>query len=158
MSESTQPGSDGLTRRELLRKGAILGGALAWSIPTIQTIGMSPALAAPTSFAISYVAFVLQCGDEYFRAKYEVGGGWSTGDQALPCENNTFREWPSTFTYTDGPPPGGLANPSGSGSLTFNFGDCTVVWSLNKCGQVCIETNGDQGSTPTFDPCPNPNA
>jgi hypothetical protein len=41
---------EGLTRREALKKGAILGGvALAWTTPAVQIVGMSPALAATTS-------------------------------------------------------------------------------------------------------------
>jgi hypothetical protein len=41
---------DGLTRREALKKGAILGGvALAWTTPAVQIVGMSPALAQTTS-------------------------------------------------------------------------------------------------------------
>lgn len=37
--------SSGITRRDLLKRGAALGGALAWSTPMVQMIGMSPALA-----------------------------------------------------------------------------------------------------------------
>ena len=41
---------EGLTRREALKKGAILGGvAMAWTTPAVQIVGMSPALAATTS-------------------------------------------------------------------------------------------------------------
>ena len=38
-----QPG--GITRRQALKRGAILGGALAWATPVVQVIGMKPALA-----------------------------------------------------------------------------------------------------------------
>lgn len=41
---------EGLTRREALKRGAILGGvALAWTTPAVQIVGMSPALAQSTS-------------------------------------------------------------------------------------------------------------
>ncbi len=41
---------EGLTRREALKRGAILGGvALAWTTPAVQIVGMSPALAQTTS-------------------------------------------------------------------------------------------------------------
>lgn len=39
----------GLTRREILKRGAALGGALAWGTPLVQVIGMSPAMAQTTS-------------------------------------------------------------------------------------------------------------
>jgi hypothetical protein len=39
----------GLTRRELIRKGAILGGTVMWVTPVVQTVGMSRALAATPS-------------------------------------------------------------------------------------------------------------
>lgn len=39
----------GITRREALRKGAILGGALAWATPVVQVVGMKPAFAQSVS-------------------------------------------------------------------------------------------------------------
>ena len=35
----------GITRRQALRKGALLGGALAWATPVVQLVGMRPAFA-----------------------------------------------------------------------------------------------------------------
>jgi hypothetical protein len=35
----------GLTRREVLKKGAMLGGTLLWVAPVVQAVGMSPAAA-----------------------------------------------------------------------------------------------------------------
>ncbi len=40
---------DGVTRREALKKGARLGGALVWAIPVVQTVGMSSAMAQTVS-------------------------------------------------------------------------------------------------------------
>ena len=39
----------GLTRRQILKRGAVFGGALVWAVPVVQTIGMTPALADTTS-------------------------------------------------------------------------------------------------------------
>lgn len=39
----------GLTRRQALKRGAILGGALAWATPVVQVIGMRPAFAQTVS-------------------------------------------------------------------------------------------------------------
>lgn len=49
MSDSEIQREEGLTRREVLKKGALLGGALAWGTPVVQVIGMRPALAQTTS-------------------------------------------------------------------------------------------------------------
>jgi hypothetical protein len=43
----------GMTRRELLRKGAI-GGAIVWATPVIQVVGMSPAMAAAPSYDLLF--------------------------------------------------------------------------------------------------------
>jgi hypothetical protein len=45
----------GLTRREILKRGALFGGAVLWTTPVIQTIGMSRAaaqVASPGCYAI----------------------------------------------------------------------------------------------------------
>lgn len=41
--------SSGISRRDLLRRGAALGGAVLWVTPAMQTVGMSRALAQETS-------------------------------------------------------------------------------------------------------------
>jgi uncharacterized protein YfaP (DUF2135 family) len=41
--------NEGLSRRQLLKRGAIVGGGLLWATPAVQTIGMSRALAQVTS-------------------------------------------------------------------------------------------------------------
>jgi hypothetical protein len=40
---------EGLTRREVLKKGAKLGGTLLWVAPVVQAVGMSPAMAQVAS-------------------------------------------------------------------------------------------------------------
>jgi hypothetical protein len=155
MPERSESEAQGLTRRELLRKGAVLGGALAWSIPTVQTFRMAPAFAAATSHAISYVAMVLKCGDKYYRAKYEVGGSWSDGG-SLPCGPKSKQSWPKEYepysALTEVLP---LPKPStsGNGSLSFDFrsSGCSVVWSISKCATICQP--GPTGASVTFDAC-----
>lgn len=41
--------SEGLTRRDIIKKGAILGGTVMWVTPVVQTVGMSRALAQEPS-------------------------------------------------------------------------------------------------------------
>ncbi len=46
MQRDTQ---NGLTRREALKRGAVIAGGLAWATPLVQAVGMRPAFAATTS-------------------------------------------------------------------------------------------------------------
>lgn len=161
MSEErpTEANDQGVTRRELLRKGAVLGGALAWSIPTVQTIRMAPAFAAATSFAISYVAVVAECNGTFHRAKWEVTNGGLSGPESggsLPCENNSFAEWPGHSYSSDTTI--FSAQKIGDNVEISVSGDCKIVWSLNKCAQICIIENSLDTPSVTFKPCPNPNA
>lgn len=39
----------GLTRREALKRGAVLGAGVIWATPVVQSLAMSPALAQTTS-------------------------------------------------------------------------------------------------------------
>lgn len=49
MSDQEIQPQSGVTRRDVLKKGAVLGGALAWGTPVVQVIGMRPAMAQTTS-------------------------------------------------------------------------------------------------------------
>ena len=46
--EEVEP-QTGITRRDALRRGALLGGALTWSVPVVQLVGMRPAMAQTAS-------------------------------------------------------------------------------------------------------------
>lgn len=155
---------EGLSRRELLRRGALAGGVLAWAAPTVQTLGMRPALAAATSYGISYVGFVLQCGGDTFLVKWEVegeSGAWDAGG-SLPCDGSSKVSPPYEITASGFPAglPSPTQTPAGDDKVkwTFNFTNgCTVMWAVNKCGSTCIVTDygSDSGVTKvTFSPCP----
>jgi hypothetical protein len=48
--EEIQPErQSGLTRREILKRGAVFGGALVWATPVVQTVGMRAASAQEAS-------------------------------------------------------------------------------------------------------------
>ena len=38
-----------ITRRQALKRGVVLGGALAWATPVVQVVGMRPAMAQTVS-------------------------------------------------------------------------------------------------------------
>ena len=68
-TDTTNP-ETGITRRELLKRGAVLGGALVWATPVVQTIGMRAAFAQSTS---------PDCPNLYC-VKADVKGGSNLGD------------------------------------------------------------------------------
>ncbi len=45
----------GLSRRDFLKRGAALGGAVVWATPVVQMIGMHPALAQETSPTCNFI-------------------------------------------------------------------------------------------------------
>jgi hypothetical protein len=47
--DSEQGSEHGLSRRSLLKRGAVVGVAAAWTVPLVQAVSMSPASAASPS-------------------------------------------------------------------------------------------------------------
>ena len=82
--------NQGITRRDLLRRGAVLGGAVVWATPVVQTLGMGRAFAQsaspPPGPAISYIAMVISCGTDGHThfIKYEIGGTWEADPGMTP--------------------------------------------------------------------------
>ena len=84
----------GITRRDLLRKGAVLGGAVVWTTPVVQTLGMGRAFAQTASpepngdKEISYIGINVICNGSasdpgsYF-VKWE-DGTWESNAGAAP--------------------------------------------------------------------------
>ncbi len=76
--------SQGITRRDLLKKGAALGGAVVWVTPIVQSVGMGRAFAQATSPCtppISYIAMNVICDGDPFFIKWE-------GDEFMDFEND----------------------------------------------------------------------
>jgi hypothetical protein len=61
--ESADHPRPGLTRREALKKGAVLGGALVWTTPLVQAIGMRPAQAQEVSPVCQVLVTPIPGGD-----------------------------------------------------------------------------------------------
>lgn len=79
--------SQGITRRDLLRRGAVLGGAVVWTTPVVQTLGMGRAFAStasPVETRISFIAMDVDCGGTVRFVKWNEGTGW----EASPGDNN----------------------------------------------------------------------
>lgn len=70
------PSTNGLTRRDVLKRGLVFTGALVWSTPAIQSVGMSRALAQETS------------GCRIYCVKFEFSGIDLKGEW-VPLGSNT---------------------------------------------------------------------
>ena len=128
---------DGISRRQALKRIAA-AGAVAWAVPTVQTINMSRAFAATSPQQVCY------------RIKVEEGGSCQTGIGANDCLD------PSSFE-------GNLLNTTGGCShfvslvessdhewvVTVDQG-CEVIGATVKAGTTCYGED-HTGVNITFD-------
>jgi hypothetical protein len=147
-SRQSEPRS--ISRRDAIKKGALVGGALVWATPVVQTIGMKAPLAQETSPLdpdISYIGMAVVCDDGTsvttgYIIKFE---GCTDGD----C----FDPDPGNFPVCDGfpPEPAGVpadgdglgftaTGPREDGSVLITVPDgCEVTSSVIKGGQCCAD-------------------
>ncbi len=134
--------NQGITRRDLLKKGAVLGGAVVWVTPIVQSVGMGRAFAQTTSPCtppISYIAMNVTCNGNAYFIKWEADLG----------EFGLFDPDPSSVPGCDG-----IVTPAGAkidgddlgfsvsvdpdGIATVTVGpDCDVLAGVVKGGQLC---------------------
>lgn len=146
----------GLTRREILRRGVVTGGAaLAWATPVVTTIGLNRALATATSPgectpAISYIAINFTCGGTPYFSKFD-SGGWDpfTGnptveEQCAPFIKTGTGVEADDFFFSASIVTGNLTIPGGCTLVDY------VVFGGNECSVhlgVNIEGVGEVGTT-----------
>jgi hypothetical protein len=87
--------SSGITRRELLKRGAIVGVATLWVTPIVQTVGMGRAFAQDTSEQCLYYCIVWQPSEPGAPSNWAVSGG----DKCLPCRADTVAGLPPDIEY-----------------------------------------------------------
>lgn len=74
----------GVSRRELLRRGAVVGGALAWTTPAVQVFSSPAAASTPTIL--------------FYRVQFSwTGTAWqevtpTNSTQTTPCEPERWRD------------------------------------------------------------------
>lgn len=135
--------NQGITRRDLLRRGAVLGGAVVWTTPVVQTLGMGRAFAQTASPVdngggkdVSYAAVSWVCDGQTLKVKWEPGKGFST-QGALPDCGNIGGSYASSV-------PAGLSiqiDPSNPACILVNVPDesafgCTAGPVTNVKGWV----------------------
>lgn len=154
----------GVSRRDMLKRGAVVGSAALWMSPALQIIGIgrhaAQAASAPpppppppppggTGQGISFVAFRFTCNGTTFVAKLE-GNTLSSCQGPNSGENCGVNQagaasgcglFTSTNTYTNGEPTRVVV------TLTCPGG--TFVEAMAKAGQGCF-TATIAGNTATF--------
>jgi len=125
--------SQGITRRDLLRRGAVLGGAVVWTTPVVQTLGMGRAFAqtaSPTGKDISYLVIHWDCGEGEFHTKFENGQqqAGATPDCEMSLEGSTAANLPAGISV--GTPSG----PCVTITVDASFANCTILEVLLKAG------------------------
>jgi hypothetical protein len=140
----------GLTRREMLRKGVITGGAaVAWATPVVTAIGLTPMAAQTTSpvttttapttttstpnLDLSYIAINFTCpgSDTRFFSKFD-DEGWSAGagQVASQCAG-------TGITTANGVDATGKFSANLATGVVTALGDCTLLLAVGKKGSTC---------------------
>lgn len=102
--DNTNEASNSISRRELLKRGAIVGGMALWATPVVQTVGMSAAYAQDVSPSCTRFCMM------WTVARNEAtGGSTCAGGGAQPIWTNNWRKFsPGSGTR----PPSVLTCPS----------------------------------------------
>lgn len=155
-SDAVTHGPGEHSRRTMIKRSAVIGGALLWAAPTVQTLS-APAFAAGSPVAgggdISFVALLATCAGVKYRFKFEVENGvvqpvecgpkFSTGD----CSDNLGQGDPNVSKECP-PPPGVTATANPDGSVTVSgLSGCTIHDFIVKAGQCCAGPG--EGGEPT---------
>jgi hypothetical protein len=167
----------GLSRRDALRKGAVVGGAVLWAAPVVQGIGLSPASAQPASprpgpdlKAISFIVFRFRCGTQNYAVKIDAPG---TGDEACGAIPGDNPGQGCGLEAQPGDVNGGDAcslftlQPAldAEGEVTMVTvvlgGGCTFLSGFSKCGSPkstttpCVPATSPTAGTGVFLGCPD---
>jgi len=152
----------GISRRTLLRRGAVVGGSLIWTVPVVHTLAAPSAAAGTPLDGISFVAVVINCDGLNYRMKWEVNGtlvGPESGS------GFSIPGGPQMTQHSDiqaGPAPGATASLVGESVLISAATNCLLVDFVVKhgpCnvgpGTVGLPAVGGSGPW-TFNPLASP--
>lgn len=149
--------SQGISRRDLLKRGAALGGAVVWATPVVQTLGMGRAFASTASPTggkeISYIGINVICDDpeDSFFAKWEDGNWEKSPGNAPECQDKDLLP-----DGTDGGVAGFSVSLVGDGSCANvtvpDLPGCTIdIWvkagSSSSTSTPCNKYNGVSAGT-----------
>jgi hypothetical protein len=148
--------NQGLTRRDLLRRGVVLGGAVIWTTPVVQTLGMGRAFAQTASPIeggkdISYLVLAWSCdsGETWSHTKFNENGTPEAG-QIPDCGDKVTADPPDGLGSTAANDPGfgvTVDGPCATITIPSSLDGCTVVAFL-KAGSAQSTTDPCQGPLP----------
>lgn len=152
------------TRRDVMRRGVVLGGAFVWAAPAVQSMAR-PAFAHTPESAENYSVFaVIVCGPDGegpYRAKYDAGDdgtfGWDDGQASGIWDDDCIPNFSETYRGAEGL--GGdfvsiLGFPvENETSVTFDLAsdDYTLVAAAVKEGTYWNAGESEDGSSISLD-------
>lgn len=135
----------GISRRTLLKRGALVGGTLAWTVPVVHTLATPSATAGTPLDGISLVAVVLSSDGVNYRMKWEVVDGRLVGDTGpsfiIPGAPTQIMDHPD---IQDGAAPGALVSRVGE-SVRITAPDDSVLADFVVKQGPCAITSGTYG-------------
>ncbi len=142
---SSVDASLGISRRTLLKRGAIVGGTLAWSVPVVHTLATPSAEAGTPLDGITLVAVVLSSDDLHYRMKWEVVDGRLAGEAGhnfiVPGAPTQLMDYPN---IQDAAAPGVFVSLVGETIQISTQGDYVLADFVVKQGS-CAITSGTFG-------------
>lgn len=124
------------SRRDFIRRGAIVGGTAVWAAPMVRTVtpAFGQTLYPPARQDISFVALLLQCGPTWFRAKFAPGAPVECGRNFAVggCREQLRR---GDRGVSNSCPPGVSGAFQADGTLRVTLSSCTLVDYVVKCGK-----------------------
>lgn len=146
----------GISRRTLLRRGAVVGAAMVWTAPVVHSLA-TPASGAGTPLGdISFVAVLISHDSELYRMKWEVDG-----TRLIP-QSGDFSprdlHLGGTRAFEDGPAPDTFATLEPTGAVRVMLGGgCELVDFVVQRGRCRARPSTgyqphQEGQTLTFAP------
>jgi hypothetical protein len=158
---------DGLSRRNMLRKSALVGGTVlaAPMVASLATPDYASAVSNPTS--LSYVALMIVCGNTAYRMKIAGDGSVVCGTSFnTPGEGDCTLSAPGGTTISESCLAGvSISQNVATGKITITFPSssggsaCKLTDYIVKCANVCQANSpavpGGGASSPFIvDGCP----
>jgi len=123
-----------VSRRDFLKRGALLGGALVWTTPVVQVVGMNPALAQAASPACNV----------WYAVKIErEEGTCPTGFTIIPPSPGSTNDGCCTDITGGSQPPGQCLNADDAPpeNETLTPGGCTHIQSVHIPDEGATDTS-----------------
>ena len=150
----------GISRRTLLRRGALVGGTLVWTAPVVHTIAAPSAAAGTPLDGISYVLVVLRCDGKFYRMK------WDNESGGLVLDSGPNFATPGSDPLTEYGIEPGTAPGAGAGLvgevLRVTAPNCVLIDYRIKHGGGSVGPGPGQPDVPSegpswdFNPLPSP--